>query len=154
MKILIADKMSKSALSALEKLGHAVVSNPDLKAEDLPAAIGDAEVLIVRSTKVIAATIEAGKNLSLIIRAGAGVNNIPIAKCTEKGVVVFNTPGANANAVVGSSASPGSVRLLPDAGAVMLTRPVVTSASESTASPSPVFCVVNAVPSGFTNSMT
>ena len=99
MKILIADKMSKTALSDLEKLGHAVVSNPDLKAEDLPAAVGDAEVLIVRSTKVIAGTIEAGKNLSLIIRAGAGVNTIDLAKASEVGIHVTNCPGKNTEAV-------------------------------------------------------
>lgn len=43
--------------------------------------------------------MELGSNLKAIARAGAGVNNIPIEKCTEKGIVVFNTPGANANAV-------------------------------------------------------
>lgn len=99
MKILIADKMSKTAISSLEALGHQVVSNPDLKAEDLPSAIGDAEVLIVRSTKVLAATIEAGKNLSLIIRAGAGVNTIDLAKASECGVYVTNCPGKNTEAV-------------------------------------------------------
>jgi D-3-phosphoglycerate dehydrogenase / 2-oxoglutarate reductase len=99
MKVLIADKMSKSAVSALQHLGHNVVSSPDLKAEDLPAAIGDAEVLIVRSTKVIAATIEAGKNLSLIIRAGAGVNTIDLAKASEVGIHVTNCPGKNTEAV-------------------------------------------------------
>lgn len=99
MKVLIADKMSKSAVSALQELGHDVVSNPDLKAEDLPAAIGDAEVLIVRSTKVIAATIEAGKSLSLIIRAGAGVNTIDLAKASELGIHVTNCPGKNTEAV-------------------------------------------------------
>ncbi len=99
MKILIADKMSKTALSSLEALGHQVVSNPDLKAEDLPGAIGDAEVLIVRSTKVIAATIEAGKSLSLIIRAGAGVNTIDLAKASECGIYVTNCPGKNTEAV-------------------------------------------------------
>lgn len=99
MKILIADKMSKTAISSLEALGHQVVSNPDLKAEDLPGAIGDAEVLIVRSTKVIAATIEAGKNLSLIIRAGAGVNTIDLAKASECGIYVTNCPGKNTEAV-------------------------------------------------------
>jgi D-3-phosphoglycerate dehydrogenase / 2-oxoglutarate reductase len=99
MKVLIADKMSKSAVSALQHLGHDVVSSPDLKAEDLPAAIGDAEVLIVRSTKVIAATIEAGKNLSLIIRAGAGVNTIDLAKASEVGIHVTNCPGKNTEAV-------------------------------------------------------
>ncbi|HPY62467.1 MAG TPA: 3-phosphoglycerate dehydrogenase, partial [Kiritimatiellia bacterium] len=99
MKILIADKMSKNAITALEKLGHTVISNPDLKAEDLPGAIGDAEVLIVRSTKVIAATIEAGKELSLIIRAGAGVNTIDLAKASEFGIHVTNCPGRNTEAV-------------------------------------------------------
>lgn len=99
MKILIADKMSKTALTALESLGHTVVSNPDLKAEDLPAAIGDAEILIVRSTKVIAETIVAGKNLSLIIRAGAGVNTIDLAKASELGIHVANCPGKNTEAV-------------------------------------------------------
>lgn len=99
MKILIADKLSKSALSALAALGHDVVSNPDLKAEDLPAAVGDAEVLIVRSTKVLAATIEAAPRLSLIIRAGAGVNTIDLAKASERGVHVTNCPGKNGEAV-------------------------------------------------------
>lgn len=99
MKILIADKLSKSALSALKDLGHTVESNPDLKAEDLPGTIGDAEVLIVRSTKVIAATIKAGKKLSLIIRAGAGVNTIDLAKASEFGIHVTNCPGKNTEAV-------------------------------------------------------
>ena len=40
-----------------------------------------------------------GDNLKAIARAGAGVNNIPIDRCSENGIVVFNTPGANANAV-------------------------------------------------------
>ena len=43
--------------------------------------------------------MELGENLLAIARAGAGVNNIPVDNCTEKGIVVFNTPGANANAV-------------------------------------------------------
>lgn len=99
MNILIADKMSSSAITALENLGHTVTSNPNLKAEDLPGAIGDAEVLIVRSTKVIADTITAGKNLALIIRAGAGVNTIDLAKASEVGVYVTNCPGKNTEAV-------------------------------------------------------
>ncbi|GAE28125.1 D-3-phosphoglycerate dehydrogenase [Halalkalibacter wakoensis JCM 9140] len=44
-------------------------------------------------------SLEFGSNLKAIARAGAGVNNIPVDKCTEQGIVVFNTPGANANAV-------------------------------------------------------
>jgi D-3-phosphoglycerate dehydrogenase len=43
--------------------------------------------------------MELPENLKAIARAGAGVNNIPVDTCTEKGIVVFNTPGANANAV-------------------------------------------------------
>jgi D-3-phosphoglycerate dehydrogenase / 2-oxoglutarate reductase len=99
MNVLIADKLSKSAVSALEAMGHVVESNPDLKAEDLADAIGDAEALIVRSTKVGAAAIEAGKNLSLIIRAGAGVNTIDLAKASELGIHVTNCPGKNTEAV-------------------------------------------------------
>ena len=45
------------------------------------------------------ADMELGANLEAVARAGAGVNNIPIDKCSENGIVVFNTPGANANAV-------------------------------------------------------
>ena len=82
MKILIADKLSPKAIAALEKIGADITSNPELKAEDLGGAIGNANVLIVRSTKVYAETIEAGKRLELIIRAGAGVNNIDLEKAT------------------------------------------------------------------------
>lgn len=55
------------------------------------------DAILVRSASMH--EMELGDNLLAIARAGAGVNNIPIDKCSEKGVVVFNTPGANANAV-------------------------------------------------------
>ena len=57
----------------------------------------DADVILVRSAKMH--EMEFGKNLKAIARAGAGVNNIPLDKCAEEGIVVFNTPGANANGV-------------------------------------------------------
>ena len=57
----------------------------------------DPDAILVRSASMH--EMELPGNLLAIARAGAGVNNIPIDKCTEKGVVVFNTPGANANAV-------------------------------------------------------
>ena len=57
----------------------------------------DPDAILVRSADMH--NMELGSNLLAIARAGAGVNNIPIDKCSEKGVVVFNTPGANANAV-------------------------------------------------------
>ena len=99
MKILIADKLSSKAIAALDKIGADITSNPNLKAEELSEAIDDANVLIVRSTKVFAATIEAGKSLELIIRAGAGVNNIDIEKASSSGVYVANCPGKNSDAV-------------------------------------------------------
>ena len=55
------------------------------------------DAILVRSFNMH--TMEFGEKLKAIARAGAGVNNIPVEKCTEQGIVVFNTPGANANAV-------------------------------------------------------
>jgi len=57
----------------------------------------DANAVLVRSAAMH--DLELGDNLQAIARAGAGVNNIPLDKCAEKGIVVFNTPGANANGV-------------------------------------------------------
>ena len=57
----------------------------------------DYDAVLVRSAKLH--DVEFPKNLRCIARAGAGVNNIPIDRCSEEGIVVFNTPGANANAV-------------------------------------------------------
>jgi len=99
MKILIADKLSDTALKDLESLGAEITLNPGLTAGDLPDAIGDAEILIVRSTKVTAETIERGQNLSLIIRAGAGVNTINLEEASSRGIHVANCPGKNADAV-------------------------------------------------------
>lgn len=99
MKVLIADKLSAKAVSDLEKLGAQVVVNPELTEDDLAGALGDAEVLIVRSTKVKAPAIEAAPSLSLIIRAGAGVNTIDLDCASSKGIYVANCPGKNTDAV-------------------------------------------------------
>jgi len=99
MKILIADKLSEKTVTDLKKMGAIVTVNPDLKAEDLPNAIGETEILIVRSTQVTKSTIEAGKMLSLIIRAGSGVNTIDLKTASEKGIHVANCPGKNTAAV-------------------------------------------------------
>ncbi len=61
------------------------------------ADLTDADAILLRSHKLDAGTIEEG--LKAVARAGAGTNNVPVDFCTEAGVVVFNTPGANANAV-------------------------------------------------------
>ena len=99
MKVLIADKVSAKMVADLKELGCEVTLSPDISAEALPGAIGETEILIVRSKKVSAATIEAGASLSLIIRAGAVVNTIDIKKASEKGIYVANCPGKNTDAV-------------------------------------------------------
>ena len=64
---------------------------------DLNESTSEPDGVLVRSTKLSSEDLT--DNLKAISRAGAGVNNIPVDECTEKGIVVFNTPGANANAV-------------------------------------------------------
>jgi D-3-phosphoglycerate dehydrogenase len=64
---------------------------------EVGAGLSDADAILVRSHKL--QDSDANPNLKAVARAGAGVNNVPVASYTEKGIVVFNTPGANANAV-------------------------------------------------------
>ncbi|MBN2810828.1 phosphoglycerate dehydrogenase [Treponema zuelzerae] len=64
---------------------------------EIASEILNPEAILVRSAEMH--ELELPKSVKAIARAGAGVNNIPVAKCTEQGIVVFNTPGANANAV-------------------------------------------------------
>ena len=66
---------------------------------DLVNAVSDADALIIRSDKVDREVIEAGKNLKIVVRAGAGYDNVDLEAASEKGVVVMNTPGQNSNAV-------------------------------------------------------
>lgn len=101
MRILVADKFSSAGLAAIEQLGHPVIYNPDLSAEGLPAALAEErpEVLVVRSTEVREAAFVAGDRLSLVIRAGAGVNTIDLEAASRRGVFVSNCPGKNAIAV-------------------------------------------------------
>lgn len=66
---------------------------------DLVAAVEDADALIIRSDNVDRQVIEAGKKLKIVVRAGAGYDNVDLEAATEKGVVVMNTPGQNSNAV-------------------------------------------------------
>ena len=66
---------------------------------DLVAAVADADALIVRSDKVTAEVVGAAKQLKIVVRAGAGYDNLDLAACSAHGVVAMNTPGQNANAV-------------------------------------------------------
>ncbi len=101
MKILIADKLAPFVAGRAQDLGAQVTVEPGLKDAALTARIAelDPEVLIVRSTKVTADDLAAGRSLSLVIRAGAGVNTIALAAASQRGVYVANCPGKNAIAV-------------------------------------------------------
>jgi D-3-phosphoglycerate dehydrogenase len=66
---------------------------------DLIIAVADVDALIIRSDKATKEVIEAGKNLKIIVRAGAGYDNIDLNAATAKGIVAMNTPGQNSNAV-------------------------------------------------------
>lgn len=99
IKVLVADKFPDIYIEEMKSLDLDVVYSPKLGEKELPGAIADIDILVVRSTVVSAETIESGKQLNLIIRAGAGVNNINIAAANKKGVYVANCPGMNSIAV-------------------------------------------------------
>ena len=99
MRILIADKFPEEGLAHLREAGHAVDFQATLTADDLPDAIGNAEILVVRSTRVTAATIERADELALIVRAGAGTNTIDKEAAAARAIHVSNVPGRNAIAV-------------------------------------------------------
>ena len=100
MKVLVADKFEKSGLDGLQQLGCEVIYNPDLKDDALKAAISEsgAEVIIVRSTKVTEPMMDVG-HLTLIVRAGAGYDNVDVKAASSRGIYVANCPGKNSLAV-------------------------------------------------------
>lgn len=67
--------------------------------DELIAAVADVDAMIIRSDKATQEVIDAAKNLKVIVRAGAGYDNIDLNACTAKGIVAMNTPGQNSNAV-------------------------------------------------------
>ena len=106
MKILVATEkpFAKAAVDGIREIvegaGYelALLEKYADKAE-LLAAVADADGLIVRSDKVTREVIDAARNLKIVVRAGAGYDNVDLAACTERGIVVMNTPGQNSNAV-------------------------------------------------------
>jgi D-3-phosphoglycerate dehydrogenase len=100
MVVLVADAFERSGLEGLKAASCEVVHDASLSGETLVEALGRtrAEVLIVRSTKVTAAMMDAGP-LALIVRAGAGYNTIDVAAASARGIYVSNCPGRNAVAV-------------------------------------------------------
>lgn len=99
MRILVADKFPERQLDKLRNLGHDVRFDPILDAAGLPDAMTDAEILVVRSTPVTREAIEAGTELGLIVRAGAGTNTIDVETASARSVFVANIPGKNSVAV-------------------------------------------------------
>lgn len=99
VRILVADAIDEAGLAPLVDAGHDVTVSPDLGADDLVEHLAGVDALVVRSTKVTAAAIEAADTLSLIVRAGAGTDNIDTDVAATRGVYVTNVPGRNAIAV-------------------------------------------------------
>jgi D-3-phosphoglycerate dehydrogenase / 2-oxoglutarate reductase len=99
MRVLLADAIDATTSVVLGDLGHECVSEPTLASDDLPDRIGGFQALVVRSTKVTAAAVEAADALELIVRAGAGTNTIDVQAASELGIYVTNVPGRNAIAV-------------------------------------------------------
>ena len=106
MKVLIATEkpFAKTAVEGIESIlkeaNYEVVRLEKYtdKAE-LLAAVADVDALIIRSDKVTAEVLDAAKQLKIVVRAGAGFDNVDCAAAKAKGVVVMNTPGQNSNAV-------------------------------------------------------
>lgn len=100
MKVLVADKFEKSGIDGLKAAGCEVIYEPDIKDESLLTAIknSEADVVVVRSTKVTEPMMDAGQ-LSLIVRAGAGYDNVNVAAASARGIYVANCPGKNSIAV-------------------------------------------------------
>lgn len=101
MRVLFADKLPDRARVRLASQGFEVRSEPKLDGDALVERLRewDPEVLVVRGTKVTAAHASAGRKLSLVVRAGAGVNTIDVPACSGRGIFVTNCPGKNAVAV-------------------------------------------------------
>ena len=100
-RIVVTDGMAKAAISVLEKAGHEVVIGHIEKEELLGGALKDFDAIIVRSaTKLPKEVISASPNLSVIGRAGVGVDNIDIEAAGRAGVMVVNAPNASTQSVV------------------------------------------------------
>ena len=106
MKVLVATEkpFAKVAVDGIrevvEKNGYELaLLEKYTDVNDLYAAVADADAMIVRSDKVTKEVLDHAKNLKIVVRAGAGYDNLDLEACTAKGVVAMNTPGQNSNAV-------------------------------------------------------
>ncbi len=106
MKALIATEkpFAKAAVDGIKdifsKAGiEVVLLEKYTSVDEFYKAVADVDALIVRSDKVTAEVVNAAKNLKVVVRAGAGFDNLDLAACTAKNIVAMNTPGQNSNAV-------------------------------------------------------
>jgi D-3-phosphoglycerate dehydrogenase len=99
MRLLIADKLHHRAIEELRTLPVDVLYEPEVTRETLDKHMSAVGILVVRSTEVTAAAIEAAKQLNLIVRAGAAFGSIDVRAASRKGIFVANCPGKNASAV-------------------------------------------------------
>ena len=106
MKILVAtDKpFAKAAVDGIRNIvegaGHTLaLLEKYTTPQELLAAVKDADAMIVRSDKVTKEVVDAASNLKIVVRAGAGYDNLDLDACTSRGIVAMNTPGQNSNAV-------------------------------------------------------
>ena len=98
IKVFVADKLAKEGIAALQQYPELTVDfAPGLDVEAALPHIADADAVIVRSeTKIKGKLLEAAHKLRVVGRAGIGVDNIDLDATTERGIVVLNTPDANA----------------------------------------------------------
>ena len=106
MKILVATEkpFAKVAVDGIRKVveenGYELaLLEKYTDVNDLYKAVADADALIVRSDKVTKEVVDHANNLKIVVRAGAGFDNLDLEACTAKGIVAMNTPGQNSNAV-------------------------------------------------------
>lgn len=106
MKVLVATEKPFAAVAVdgirrvIEEAGYELeLLEKYTDRADLLAAVANADGLIIRSDKVDAEVLDAAKNLKIVVRAGAGYDNVDLAAATAHNVVVENTPGQNSNAV-------------------------------------------------------
>ncbi len=106
MKVLVATEkpFAKVAVDGIRKVveenGYELaLLEKYTDVNDLYKAVADADALIVRSDKVTKEVIDHANNLKIVVRAGAGYDNLDLEACTARGIVAMNTPGQNSNAV-------------------------------------------------------
>ncbi len=106
MKVLVATEkpFAKAAVDGIKSIvenagGEVVLLEKYTSVDQFYAAVADVDGLIVRSDKVTKEVLDHAKNLKIVVRAGAGFDNLDLAACTANNVVAMNTPGQNSNAV-------------------------------------------------------